>query len=157
MHANIKDIKKLFKSINVYFHHHPIVRFFIVFFVFLVYLFISMYTFGAKDGFFVSLLTWSFFVLCTPVADGGILLDLPIRLLTGLRMMYSEIIVWSIAISVNILFFFTNPALYQDTHLLGLFHNILAHPFPYWIIIILSGLGTFLSLSPKDMFFRTSI
>jgi len=30
-----------------------------------------------------ALLTWTFFVLCTPVADAGMLLDFPLRLLFG--------------------------------------------------------------------------
>jgi len=111
-----------------------------------VYLAISIRNFGAKDGFLISLLTWSFFVLCTPIADAGFILDLPIRLVTGIKMIYSEIIVWSIAIATNLIIFFSNSQIYEDTNLLSLFHHILSQPIPFWIIIILSAAGTFLSL-----------
>ena len=94
----------------------------------------------------VGILTWTFFVLCTPVADAGFLLDLPIRLLTGVRMIYSEIVVWTLAIITNIITFTTHPEFYNGTQLLSLFHHILSQPFPFWIIIILSAGGTFLSL-----------
>jgi hypothetical protein len=44
-------------------------------------------------GGFASVLTWSFFVLCTPIADTGFLLDFPLRLLFNIRMLISEIVV----------------------------------------------------------------
>ena len=46
-----------------------------LFFLYFVYL---VYEYGIEDGGMVTLLTWSFFVLCTPVADAGFLLDFPI-------------------------------------------------------------------------------
>lgn len=146
MHHNIKHIHKLFNTINVKLHQNPLVKFFAVFSILLIYLIITIKNFGAKEGFLISLLTWSFFVLCTPIADAGFILDLPIRLLTGLRMIYSEMIVWFIAISANLIMFFSYPHIYQDTHLLALFHHILSQPVPFWFIIILSAGGSFLSL-----------
>jgi len=107
-----------------------------------IYLFLR---FGL-GGIGVSFITWSAFVLSTPIADGGIIIDLPIRLLTKLRMIYSEIIVWIIAILLNIYYLTTNPIIYQKTIITNTFHQILAHPWPNWIIILISALGTFLSL-----------
>jgi len=49
--------------------------------------------FDAATGGFLAALTWSLFVLCTPVADGGFLIDFPVRLLFRVRMIYSEITV----------------------------------------------------------------
>jgi hypothetical protein len=55
---------------------HILIKFLLVLFVFIIYFgFIAL-----KDGFYVTILTWSFFVLCTPVADAGFLLDFPFRL-----------------------------------------------------------------------------
>ena len=146
MHPNLKNIHKLIRSIKVHLHKSPAIKFLFVFLILIAYLFISIKHFGTKDGLLVSVLSWSFFFLCTPIADAGFILDLPMRLITGIKMMYSEIIVWTIAISMNLFVFFTNSQIYEKTHLLSLFHHILSHPFPFWIIIILSATGTFLSL-----------
>src|SRR5210317_404217 len=60
------------------------------------------FQYGVMTGGIASALTWYFFVLCTPIADAGFLLDFPLRLLFGIRMLISEIIVWIIAIGINI-------------------------------------------------------
>lgn len=93
-----------------------------------------------------SLLTWSFFVLCTPIADAGFLLDFPLRLLFGIRMLVSEIMVWFIAIGTNIYFLLYSPKYYDTTALTKVFYAILTTPYPYWAVIILSCIGTFLSV-----------
>lgn len=146
MHHNLKNFHKLFRDIGVAIHKHPLVKFIVVFLIFVIYFAFSVGKFGAKDGLLVSLLTWTFFVLCTPIADAGFILDLPVRVITGLRMVYSEIIVWTIAITTNVLVFIFNPTIYESTKLLSLFQHILAHPLPFWLIIILSAGGSFLSL-----------
>ena len=42
--------------------------------------------FDAATGAWLALLSWSFFVLCTPVADGGFIVAFPVRLLLGTRL-----------------------------------------------------------------------
>ncbi len=121
-------------------------RFLFIFLIVIIYLFFTMKYYGFKDGFFVTFLTWSLFVLGTPIADAGFLLDFPIRLLTKVRMIYSEIFVWIIAISLNIISLLFYSSIYERTFLLGLLKLILTNPFPYWLIIIISGIGTFLSI-----------
>lgn len=150
MHSNLKNIKHLIKNIKTQLHNNPLVKFGAVFLIFVIYLIFSIKQFGAKDGFLVGALTWTFFVLCTPIADAGIILDLPIRLLTGMKMIYSEIGVWCIAIVTNLIIFFSNAAIYENTKVLALFHHILSQPFPFWLIIILSAGGSFLSLIIGD-------
>jgi len=95
-------------------------------------------------------LTWSFFVLCTPIADAGFLLDFPLRLLFGIRMVVSEMAVWAIAISINAAALIGAPQVYDTTILTRLLAQILTTPYPYWAIIILSGFGTFLSIRFGD-------
>ncbi|MBN1377233.1 hypothetical protein JW949_02770 [Candidatus Woesearchaeota archaeon] len=102
------------------------------------------------DGFIITLLTWSFFVFCTPIADAGVLIDFPIRLITKIRMIYSEILVWITALSINIYSLTFMPQLYEKTIVLRLFNHILLQPFPFWSIILISGLGTFLSIHFGD-------
>ncbi len=103
-----------------------------------------------KTGGIVALLTWSFFVLCTPIADAGFLLDFPIRLLFGIRMIVIETLVWVIAITLNMVIIFINPDIYETTLLTSLFHKILITPIPYWSIIVICGIGTFLSIHFGD-------
>lgn len=141
---------KIFSSIRKKFDEHPVIRFISVIIIIIIYFIFATYSHGIKDGLTISLLTWTFFVLCTPVADAGILIDFPIRLVTGIKMIYSEIIVWFIAIIINIFLLTNNPETYDNTIILSLFKHILDTPFPYWIIIILSGVGTFLSIYIAD-------
>jgi hypothetical protein len=108
------------------------------------------YTYDFLTGGVASALTWSFFVLCTPVADAGFLLDFPLRVLFGIRMVISEIAVWVIAITLNIVSLAWFPFYYSKTLLTSVLHQILIHPWPYWGIVGLSGIGTFLSIRFGD-------
>lgn len=101
-------------------------------------------------GGIASALTWSFFVLCTPIADAGFLLDFPLRILFGIRMLISEIVVWAIAIAINIVSLLYFADYYQTTKLTSLLKAILTTPYPYWSVILLSGAGTFLSIRFAD-------
>lgn len=121
-------------------------KFIIVSLILAVYFIFASLHLGIRDGFMVMILTWSFFVLATPISDGGIILDLPLRYFAGIKMIYSEIIVWILAISINIISLIFNGDIYKKTFLLTLFKEILITPFPYGIIIVLSCIGTFLSI-----------
>ncbi|MBU0660868.1 hypothetical protein KKG22_01655 [Patescibacteria group bacterium] len=132
-------------------HQHIWIKFLFVLLLFVLYfIFISIH-YGLHDGFLITILTWSFFVLCTPVADAGLLIDFPIRLLFwNIPMVLSELFVWATAICLNIFSIFFLPHTYEKTTILSLFHHILSHPYPFWSIIILSSIGTFLSVKFGD-------
>jgi hypothetical protein len=106
--------------------------------------------YDVTTGAVASALTWSFFVLCTPIADAGFLLDFPLRLLFGIRMLISEMVVWAIAITINVVSLLYFVEFYQSTKLTMLLHAILTMPYPYWGMILLSGAGTFLSIRFAD-------
>ena len=110
----------------------------------------TVHKFGAKDGILVTALTWSFFVLCTPIADAGFLVDMPVRLLLGVKMVYSEIAVWFVAIVLNSVSIVAFSSAYENTVILKLLHHILMNPFPFWGIIFLSAIGTFFSIYIGD-------
>lgn len=97
-----------------------------------------------------ALLTWSFFVLRTPIADAGFLLDFPLRLLFGIRMVISEAVVWLIANLTNVLTLYFAAHYYETTIVTRLLHQIITTPFPYWGVVLLSGAGTFLSIRFGD-------
>jgi hypothetical protein len=127
-------------------HKETLFKFLLLLAVLLAYFGYLSWKFDLATGGFVAILTWSFFVLCTPVADAGFLLDFPVRLIFGLRMIKSEIIVWGLAIGINVMGLMFWPDMYGKTFLTDLFMTILTTPWPYWSIIVLSGIGTFLSI-----------
>jgi len=108
------------------------------------------YEYDLLTGGMAALLTWSFFVLCTPVADAGFMLDFPLRLLFGIRMVFSELVVWAIAIGMNLLALSYFSNYYETTLLTSLLYKIITMPYPYWAIILLSCAGTFLSIRFGD-------
>ncbi len=129
---------------------NSLTKFLLLLTVVVVYFIFISQKYGVEGGFLITLLTWSFFVFCTPIADAGFLLDFPVRIITGMRMIYTEIFVWIFAAVLNIAMLVFNPEIYNSTFLLQLFHYILTHPVPMWSIIILSALGTFLSIYFAD-------
>ena len=114
------------------------------------YFFYLSFQYDVMTGGIASALTWTFFVLCTPIADAGFLLDFPLRLLFGIRMLISEIAVWAVAITINVVSLVYFAEYYETTKLTMLLHAILTMPYPYWSVILLSGAGTFLSIRFAD-------
>lgn len=131
-------------------HKQVLIKFILLIGLMVGYFAYLTFQYDLLTGGVAALLTWSFFVLCTPIADAGFLLDFPLRLLFGIRMVVSEIAVWAIAILING-FTLTFAAHFYDTTLVTkLLHQIVNTPFPYWGVIALSGLGTFLSIRFGD-------
>lgn len=106
--------------------------------------------FDAATGAVTAGLTWAFFVLCTPIADAGFLLDFPLRMLFGIRMVLSELAVWALAIAIVGLTWLLAPHYFETTVLTRLFQQIISTPWPYWGIVLLSAAGTFLSVRIGD-------
>ena len=92
-------------------HRETLYKFLILLAVLILYFSYLSYKYGILTGGIVSAITWSFFVLCTPIADAGFLLDFPIRLLFGIRMLHSELLVWAIAFSINGYTLYDDPAI----------------------------------------------
>lgn len=104
--------------------------------VFALFILLMNIRFGLILGIHQSLLWWSFFILCTPVTKGGIFIDGIRSLGKKKRWYYSEIVVWLVAIILNIisLHFFTYT--YYLTGVSHLLLHILLYPWPYWIILL---------------------
>ncbi len=129
---------------------HVFVKFLILLAILVAYTGYLSYEYGFATGGLLALISWSFFVMCTPVADAGMLIDFPIRLLFKIRMWVTEMIVWSIAIGVNVYALAQNPEIYEHSMIGHIFYGVLTQPYPYWSIIILSFVGTFLSVHFAD-------
>ena len=125
---------------------HVLIRFIFLLMVFTLYAVFVCLKYGAKNGLLVAILTWSFFVFCTPIADAGFLLDFPVRMITKMRMIHSEMGVWITATLLNIYSLTFKSSIYEKTILLKLLKQILLRPIPFWSIILLSAAGTFISV-----------
>src|SRR5680860_168705 len=147
---NLKTTTKHKPSIKYETHRNVFVRFLLILAIFITYFVFISTKYGYQEGFVIAWLTWSFFVLCTPIADAGMLIDFPARLVTGIRMVFSEMMVWAVAISFNVYVFNYDRSLYDQTQILTLFKHILLNPWPLWIIIIIAAFGTFLSIQIGD-------
>ncbi len=130
--------------------HQAWFKFILLCIVLCSYFLYLIYQYDFLTGGIASLITWSFFVLCTPIADAGFLLDFPIRVLFGIRMVLSEIFVWVVAILINIVSLVFFSEMYETTVITQAMKAILVNPIPYWLVILLSGIGTFLSIRFGD-------
>lgn len=130
--------------------HQVWIKFILLCLILFSYFFYLTYQYDLLTGGVTSLITWSFFVLCTPIADAGFLLDFPLRVLFGIRMVLSEIVVWAIAVLINIFSLIYFREFYETTFVTQTMNVILTTPFPYWLVILLSGIGTFLSIRFGD-------
>jgi len=127
-------------------HKETFFKFFLLVLILIGYFGYMSWKYDASTGFSVSLLTWSFFVLCTPVADGGFILAFPIRLLFKIKMAITQAVLWFVAIGINLFMLSYMPDTYNLTFITQLLNHILTQPYPYWSVLILSALGTFLSI-----------
>jgi len=125
-------------------------RFLTVLIIFSLYLIFVIFKYGLKDGILVGLLTWSFFVFCTPIADAGFLVGFPARILAGIKMTYSQVLVYFIATTIIVYSFIFSPSIFDKSLLLHIFKTILLNPIPYWAIILICLVGTFLSVMFGD-------
>jgi len=157
MFAWFKKIKKKFqkfvKESEFFIHetkHKALIKFLSVITIIIAYFSIVSFHLGLENGVLVTILTWTFFVFCTPIADAGFLIDFPMRLITGMRMLYSEMMVWVVAFTIVISSLTLKPELFEKSTILLLFKDILSKPWPFWSIIALSALGTFFSVTFGD-------
>lgn len=127
-------------------HSESLFKFLALISIVIAYFLYMSWKYDASTGLVASILTWSFFVLCTPVADGGFILAFPIRLLFKVKMSITQTVLWFVAVGINIFYMSINPGSYDLTFITKLLKHILSEPYPYWSILIISALGTFLSI-----------
>ena len=125
---------------------HTLIKFIGLLLIVFAYSIFMSIKLGAEGGVLVTILTWTFFIFCTPIADAGFILAFPVRILTGVRMIYTQLFSFVLAFFINIYTFFYAPSIYNNTIILKLFYSILSEPFPFWLIILLSLVGTVLSI-----------
>ena len=96
-------------------HRETLLKFFALAMILVGYFAFMSWKYDTSTGFTVSLLSWSFFVLCTPVADAGFILAFPIRLLLGIKMSVTQVALWFVAVFINIFMLASAPDSYDLT------------------------------------------
>lgn len=134
-------------------HAHGIKKFLLLILILGVYATYVVSKFGVHDGLSATALTWAFFVTCTPIADAGFIIDFPVRVLLGVKMIWAELAVWLIAGGVVIYNLLYNAMVFESMAVLQLFKEILTMPWPLWMIIVTSAVGTFLSIYIGDQIY----
>jgi len=127
-------------------HRESLWRFLILLLLLVGYFGYMSWKFDASTGALLALLSWSFFVLCTPIADGGFVVAFPVRLLFGVRMVTTQIVVWVLALGINIIAVSVVPKTYSQTALTDVLYSILTTPWPNWSVLAISLAGTLLSI-----------
>lgn len=125
-------------------------------FSFLVLLFLSFYiNHSFSTALLATLITWSAYILCIPAYHGKMILGIPYKIITGKKLLYPERIVWPAALIFSIITMYSYGYIYKTTFITHLFYQILSNPWPQWIIIFVSGLGTFYrSILGYQQFFK---
>lgn len=131
-------------------HRNELLRFTAVLAVLVAYAAFTIQSYGIEQGLGVTGLTWAFFVFATPIADGGFLIAFPIRLITGIRMLYTQVGVWLFGVALVASYLIYSPGTFDKTPLLELFHMIIVTPWPLSFILVLSAIGTFISIKFDD-------
>lgn len=89
---------------------------------------------GFALGSYITLLIWSLYILCIPVAHGRFFIGSLIRYFTGKRS-FPELFVWAAAASINIFTVIFMPRVYQASMLTFFLYRILITP-RYWTILL---------------------
>lgn len=133
-----------------------ILKFLIVGSIFLFFTFGFVEKLGLYKGLHVVLLIWTFFVLCMPTTNGGVIIDIPYYIFSGKKPLYSEMLIWFIALAINFYSFVWTPQIYFSNIITHLLFEILSKPWPRWIIIIFCFFGTFYTIRVSDASGRIS-
>lgn len=94
---------------------------------------------GFHQGLLASYLTWSFFVLCTPIISRALLISNIIGKLTGSNLYNAGLFTWSVALISNMFLLNLAPSIYNINPLSSFLAHALMTPRPHWLLIGMCG------------------
>jgi len=97
--------------------------------------------YGLAAGSHITLLIWSFFVLCIPVSSSAFITSSILKLFTRNYLRYAAGTVWLFALTLNIITYFSAPYAYLPYATTFLLYRIISNPWPYWLILFASSLA----------------
>ena len=120
-----------------------IIRFILLFSLFILRLKNLVIEHGGTEGLYISLLEWSFFVICLPVARGTIIFGFLLSKTKYTKFIIPEMISWSTALAINFFSLLQVPNIYFSSTITHLLYHILTNPMPYIIIPTMCCIATF--------------
>jgi len=142
----------MLKSLRKYFSGSQLLPKFVIslaFFCLLCIIFVyQIYLYGFAVGSYISLLIWSLYILCIPVAHGRFFIGTPLHYFTG-RHYLPELFIWTLAASLNIFTFIFIPRVYQTSMLTYFLYRILITP-RYWSLLLITLCGVWYRLMARS-------
>ena len=120
---------------------------FVVIMFILLMIFFIFYN-GFYKGCIKSLFIWSFFVICTPIPEAGLLISLPLKRYFGLKMDLSQIAVSLLACIIIFYFYCIEQKIIKNNLIGNLFIGIMNYK--YYSIILLSIVSSVLTSNLLD-------
>lgn len=121
-------------------------RFICVSIILIIYFLYVCWKYGITQGIGVTLITWSFFIFGTPLADADAIVDFPIRVFTDIPMHITEIYLFIIAALISLWYYIYNRVIFQYTFLTKIVYKMITNPFSlYGFIVVLSLIGSVIS------------
>lgn len=124
--------------------------------LFLFFFGITGYSFikdcGTLSGLYLTVLTWSFFVLCLPTPRHATITSLILQKCTSRSTIHAGAIIWLAAILINIFTYAAIPYVYLASKTTFLLYRIISNPWPLWIIIGTSSLVGFYNFFLLDSY-----
>jgi hypothetical protein len=130
--------------------------FWLFFYLFISSLFMTRFIYmnGIISGTRIFLLVWSLYILCIPGGHGQLIVGLPMQLIKH-KNVCTESLFWPAAALINLITYLVAPSMYLQTPTTGLLYRIISQPNPYWLIILISLIGTSYNGFSKESYFDT--
>jgi hypothetical protein len=135
-----KNVTKLNKT---YLYIYDVV---VIMFILLMVFFIFFN--GFYKGCIKSLFVWSFFILCTPVPEAGLLISLPLKRYFGFKMELSQIVVSLFACMIIFYFYCVEQKIIKNNLIGNLFLGLINYK--YYSIIFISVISSVLTSNLLD-------
>lgn len=122
---------------------------------FLIYFMYLLFTHGGTLGFHLTILTWCFYLLGTPIISSGLLIDFPVKYFYNKKMEHTQLLVSAMGVIITCIYLFVNPSLFQKTTHTKILYNMFTAPFSkFGLIFVLSFAGTLLSAKLVDQIYN---
>ncbi len=94
-------------------------------------------------GAYLTILAWTFCILCLPTHKGALIFDTPTRFFRQPLAKYAPLMIWCIAVLINVVTIKLTPSLYYCTSITHLLLLMLTTPQPYYRLIIINTMLMF--------------
>jgi hypothetical protein len=94
---------------------------------------------GLKTGLLISLFSWCFFVVLTPLPEAAILLTMPLKYLTEIPLERGQVIISAFAMVIMFYFYKKGQDIVKNTKIKGIFTYIMDNRFYHMILLSIAS------------------